>query len=480
MGSLPRPSPRFSFFYCFAFFLLIAAFLAAGIAAIDNSCLDAADGAYLISGNAVAHGLFPYRDFLAAHPPAIYLLGGLLARLGKGVAPFRIFSLLLSAGLGLAVWRLALRITGKRAEALLAGTLAMFAPLGVYFSKLYLNDSMVALLTAATFFLLLGGSRRQTAAAGALSVTGMLTKLTYFPVLAAAVVFVLVWRRAQLRLFLGVAFIGVAVTALLLEAFTSGAYLADIIGAQASKGASFANFYEGMHRIWQMDWPLLVPAAGGLWFSISDLAGKKKDTAGHREGQALVLLWLAAGLASLATLPAEGHDTNLFQVAEPAIAILAATGLGRLARGRIALGPAVAVALMAVMFPAIAVKDRSFLTRSNASVTAAIVAEIDSAARPGDQVLAPGCPALEAGRPVADNFFDQFLWEEKFKRGDSDATKLFLGIAGEIGSGRLPAVAFQQGQPSQSIFLNQLQRHYYPVRFPDKVTPPLTLWLLKK
>jgi len=35
----------------------------------------------------------------------------------------------------------------------------------------------------------------------------------------------------------------------------------------ASKGYNFTNLFDGLRRIWQMDWPLMVPAWVGAWFA---------------------------------------------------------------------------------------------------------------------------------------------------------------------------------------------------------------------
>jgi hypothetical protein len=66
-----------------------------GLVGVDRSCLDAADSTYLITSRALADGQMPYRDFLVAHPPLLFLIGAPLAKLGAGVIPFRIFTLLL-------------------------------------------------------------------------------------------------------------------------------------------------------------------------------------------------------------------------------------------------------------------------------------------------------------------------------------------------------------------------------------------------
>ena len=66
---------RLPWLYPAVFFLFVALFLVLGLTGIDRSCLDAADSTYLVTSRALADGQMPYRDFLVAHPPLLFLLG---------------------------------------------------------------------------------------------------------------------------------------------------------------------------------------------------------------------------------------------------------------------------------------------------------------------------------------------------------------------------------------------------------------------
>ena len=485
----------------FSFLLALAAYLLAGISGIDNSCLDAADSAYLISASAIAHGAVPYRDFLAAHPPLLYLLGAPLTWLGTGVEPFRVFSLALQGAVALVTLFLALRLTRRPPLALLAGVFTLLAPVGVFFSRMFLNDSLSALLSVAMFLLLAAGrSRRTAAAAGAVAVLGTLTKLTFLPALAAGAAFVLLYRRGRGRapLFLGVSLGGGAMAAAFAELVTNGGYFRDIFLAQGSKSLSFVNLYQGLERIWQFDWPLLLLALPGIWHCIRVLSRtRRQPAAGHdngaaragRESCALALLWLGAGLTPLATLPAAGHDINLFQTAEPALALMAAWGVAllaaavfRLAAGgpvRLAGGKAAAVAaiiLIAVAGAVMVLRDQSFLARSNSADVNRIVAAIREDSAPDMPVLAPGCYAFQAGRPVAFAYYDQFLWEEKYQRGDADARAMLDRIRLDVNQGRIAAVALPEDQPTYLAVRSGLERKYH-IYYRSTQWPPLNLWL---
>lgn len=463
-GGLPR-------LYSTAFFLITGLFFVLTISGIDRSCLDAADSAYLISADAVSRGLMPYRDFLTAHPPALYILGAPLAWLELGTFPFRLASLLIMAGLGLAVWRLALKLSGNIGIALLAGVFTLFAPLGVFFSKLFIQDALVSLVAVLTIYLLISGSRRAVAGAGVLCVLGTLTKLTFLPLLAAFVIFVYLYRRDRLALFIKIAVAGSLAAALALQLAAGGAYFQDIIYSQASKGYSFTNLREGLYRIWQLDWPLLVAAVPGLWLAVEQLRQQRQ-----RDRLFLLMGWLAAGLVILASLAAAGHDTNLFQLLEPAVALLAAWGIIGLAEKQrpVLVGAAVVFLLVAVVV--LVEKDRSLISRTNADDVEAVVSEVENRSGGSDSLLVPGCYALEARRPVIRYFFDQFLWEQKYQRGDEDALKVYEGLAQDISSRVPPVVVFEDGSASLGILGPELESGYLP-SFTSNQWPPVTLWL---
>ncbi|MFA6001502.1 MAG: hypothetical protein WC828_05240 [Thermoleophilia bacterium] len=474
--------------YQLIFPFILLAFLCLGLLGIDHSCLDAADSAYVISSDAIARGLMPYRDFLAAHPPLMYLVGAPLAKLGFGVLPFRIFSLVVTAALGFLVWKLALYMTHDKRIAILAGAFALFAPLGLFFSKLYLNDSLASLLMVATLLLLMGKPRWRRAVAALLCVLGMLTKLTFLPFFILAIAFVLIYRRESRKLFLALSAGGTIAAYAALQLVTSGAFLENILGSQASKGYSLTNLVDGLHRIWQFDWPLLVPAVLGVWFAIRHFRNKGSQIHKIPEKEFLLFGWLLSALLILATLPAEGHDTNLFLMAEPAIALLAAWGIvdlagwgsadgaGSATGKRSVTGIVLAALWLILAVPLMAERDSGFFFRSNAGDVAVIVTEAQNRSTDCQPVLIPGCYALEADRPVTLNFFDQFLWEEKYKRGDEDAVAMMDALGQELTEVKPPMAVFAENQPTLDIVGTQLETHYR-IDWQSETWPPVSLWV---
>lgn len=477
MARLHRFSPeRLPLLDRIFFFFFLVMLVGLAIWGIDGSCLDAADSAYLISSDAIARGMMPYRDFLVAHPPLLFVIGAPLAKLGLGTLPFRIFSILVLAGLGLGVRRLAFRVTANTGIAMLAGVLTLFAPLSLYFSKEFINDPLVSLLTVLIFLLLFGRSKKAMAGAGVLSILATLTKLTWLPVLMVCVIYVIFFRRRQGWVYLAVALGGSMAAALLVELVTGGAYLNDIFGAQASKAFSFSNFIDGLRRIWQIDWPLIVPSTVGIWFAARAILRRQQLSPGLRGRLFLLTGWLLCGLGLLITLPLEGHDTNLFLLAEPALAILAAWGImGLVERGsRLAL--AAVLIWLAVAVPTLVDRDFDFLFRSNNQDVAVIVAEVEGRSTDCQPVLVPGCIALQADRPVTRDYFDQFLWEEKFKRGDEDAVAKFAELQSDLEQVTPPVAVFSPGQFTREQLAAPLEANYQ-LDFESGAWPPLEMWV---
>ncbi|MBE0428602.1 MAG: glycosyltransferase family 39 protein [Thermoleophilia bacterium] len=459
-----------------AFLLFLLFFLLVALASVDRSCLDDADSAYLISADAVSRGLVPYRDFLAAHPPLIYVIGAPLSMMDDGTLPFRVFSIGVLAALGVTVWRLAYKVTANSGIAMLAGVLTLFAPLGLFFSKLFTNDPLVSLLTALIFLQLFGRTRRSLIGAGVLSVLATLTKLTWLPVLAVCVLYVIFFRRKQAWVYLAVALGGSIGAALLMHLLTGGAYLDNILVSQVSKGYSFSNLGEGLRRIWSIDWPLIFPGAVGAWFAVRAIRKRQQLSPGLRGRLFLLAGWLVSGLVLLGTLPAEGHDTNLFLLAEPALAILAAWGIIGLAeRGSL---PAItAVAIWVVLaVPALVDRDRDFLSLSNSNDVDVVAARIISHSEESQPVLVPGCFALEAARPVTLDFYDRIFWEEKYKRGDREAIDMFNSLKQEVIQAEPGAVLFAGDLLTKEILIGDV-RENYRLDYRNRSRPDLELWV---
>lgn len=456
------------------FFLALLLFFLLSLTGIDRSCLDAADSAYVISADAVSRGLMPYRDFLAAHPPLLFVIGAPLAKLGAGVLPFRLFSVLVVAVTGLLAWRLTMRVTGDDRKAFLAGAFTLFAPLGLFFSRLFLNDALVSLMAVAAVMLLLKSSRAAVALAGVICVLGSLTKLTFLPFTAAFLVYLLIIRSGRKALlFAAIAIGGSLVAAGAVQTLSGGAYMSDILVSQTSKSLSLTNFTEALERLWRWDWPLIVAAVPGIWFACRELRPVTGDTGRTR---LLVLLWLIATLPGLLTLPASGHDINLFQPAEPALALFAAWGLVGLADRR---SPAALVAIgvfLLLAVPGWVSRDRDFLYRSNSGDTAAIAIAIAAGSGECQPVLAPGCYALEAGRPVTREYLDPFLWEEKYRRGDAEALSMMDALRQEVTTGKPGPVVLVPGTLTAEL-LEPALKERYSTSFTSSSWPPATLWL---
>ncbi len=95
--------------------------------------VDSDEGAFLIASDLVLHGKLPYHDFSYQHTPLMaYLYAAWMKLFGVSWYSGRLLSALLAIALGVAVYRQAVRVTGRVGVGLLATIL--FAESGVGFS----------------------------------------------------------------------------------------------------------------------------------------------------------------------------------------------------------------------------------------------------------------------------------------------------------------------------------------------------------
>jgi hypothetical protein len=288
-----------------------------------NGYWDFSDGAYAQSAREFVHGLVPYRDFAAAQPPPVYLVGALLLSFHDGLASLRagmaLLDLITAALVGLAVWRL----TALRWLAVVSAAVAPLLPVSLHEHALLMPETLAAPL-------LLGGAilaarRESTLAAGLLLALAAWCKLAFaIPALAIALAAVS-WRRTILTLALA----GGGLAVLSLGLFGAEVWR-EAVHAQLQVGTAPLHYVGGLlaQAIWS-ELVLLIGAAAALWLGWSGRA---------RVGDRALLrtLAIAAGTAVILVLTVfkRGSYINVLVVAEPPLLALAACGAAWLfARG---------------------------------------------------------------------------------------------------------------------------------------------------
>jgi alpha-1,2-mannosyltransferase len=150
-----------------------------------NGYWDFSDGVYAESAREFLHGLVPYRDFAAAQPPLVFLVGVVLLAIHDGLASLRagmaLADLMTAILVGVCVWRL----TGLRAVAVATAVLSPLLPISLHEHAQLTPETLAAPL-------LLGGAllcarRGRAGVGGVLLALAVLSKLAFaLPALAIA------------------------------------------------------------------------------------------------------------------------------------------------------------------------------------------------------------------------------------------------------------------------------------------------------
>jgi hypothetical protein len=153
----------------------------------------------------------------------------------------------------------------------------------------------------------------------------------------------------------------------------------------------------------------------------------------------------------LATLK-EGTFGTVFQVAEPAVALLAAYGATWALRTGPAVHaawqgtarrPAVAWALPAALLVALASlagADRAALAQGNAAEVARVAAMIRAHARPGATIVAPPYYALLTGTRIPGDAADTYILAQRVRHADPWAMRWVRRVTRDLGAHRIPIV----------------------------------------
>ena len=278
-----------------------------------NGYWDFSDGVYAQSAREFLHGLVPYRDFAAAQPPAIYLVGVALLAVHDGLVSLRLgaglVDLLTAALVAVCVWRL----SGRRWLAIASAAAAPLLPVSLHEHAQLAPETFAAPL-------LLGGalccSRESQARTGAvLLALASLFKLAFvIPAIAIALASP-ARRRSTVWFVLFAALLAVASVL----AFGSPVWR-EAVEAQLQVGRASTHYAAGL--IAQAIWSELVLVIGAL----AAVVLARREHVQDRELLRTVAAAAGAGLLLVLTVFKRGSYINVLVVAEPAVLVLAACG----------------------------------------------------------------------------------------------------------------------------------------------------------
>lgn len=400
-----------------AWLVLAAAALAALAAWQGQSYWEYSDGVYSLSARQLLDGHALYRDFAAAQPPPLYLIGAGALALSDSPAAIRVLMALCEAATSLLVLVAVWRLTRRPGIALAAALACLVTPWSLREHAQLLPETVAApLLMGAA---LAAGRRGASVVAGILAAVAVCVKVA-FVLPALAIVLAAADRR---RAMAGFAAAGAVLAVTFLLVFGEPLW-ANVVTAQAQTGRAALSYVGGLWA--QAGWNLagLLVLAALAWPGRAALADRQL---------ARNLLALAFGsLLLLVTLLKHGSYLTVVVVAEPPLVCLAACGVAALvgrrreAQGSVAgwraraLAATAAVALLVGQGVSLLVapEDPTLFTRPLADSGPARVlsdAEVARAAAAirrcpaGSTYAGPPYLAFVAGREIAGGQPDQFM-----------------------------------------------------------------------
>ncbi|CAI1493912.1 PMT_2 domain-containing protein [Thermococcus nautili] len=175
--------------------LLAFLFLRVPLLIIQNAYVDYDEGTYLLFARLINHGILPYRDIFAVHPPLYYYALALWLRIfGDSYVVGRMFSLVLGAASLILAYFTGCELLDKRLGIAFALLIAL-DPLMISMNTLVLHESMIEFFTLLSLWFLAkylnNNDRRFAYASLFVASIGSSAKFTIIPYLVALYVFLL-------------------------------------------------------------------------------------------------------------------------------------------------------------------------------------------------------------------------------------------------------------------------------------------------
>ncbi len=280
-----------------------------------NGYWDYSDGVYSLSAREFLHGLVPYRDFAAAQPPPVYLVGLAFLWVHDGLASLRaglaVVDLITAVLVALAVWRL----SGLRWLAAAAAFASPLLPITLHEHAQLTPETLAAPL-------LIGGAllcaRRARAVIGAMLLALAAACKLAFALPALAIALASPTRRKATLVLIAA---GAVLAAAALAAFGTGVWR-EAGRAQLQVGHASLHYAGGL--IAQAGWsefPLIIAAAIAVWLAVTD-APEVLDVELTRTLAAGAI----AGVVLALTVFKRGSYINVLVPADPLLLALAACG----------------------------------------------------------------------------------------------------------------------------------------------------------
>jgi TPR repeat protein len=417
-----------------------------------DAYLDFGDGNYLYVSERVRQGAMLYRDVLSPQPPVHTIVGAAALGfgetfLGRGLWGVRLYSLLLHLATAWLVALLAGRIAAERLgwrggqwASFGAALLYLAIPTTFWWTRGYQTHPTLAFLMLGAAWLILLGRPLALAGAGVLAALGLMTSMTSAPYVAYMAGWVVLRRTRRALWFLLPCAACAAAIGGWFEA-TTGHYLDNVVHNQVGSFPREEITGQPLWRyvLWKLFWQGEKIIGRELPFLLAGVAG--------------LAWWLGrtipAALAKQPTLPcwdflplftlgwwgsivfvAKGATADyIFTLGEPWVCLWGGVAVGAAAqaiakarsgrRWRIAKSGLAALGLFAALAAlqwGLFVREVSLERQDElgAEDVQRVAAIVERYSEPGEAILAPPFYAFIAGRRVAGEYAEIFLWTIKY------------------------------------------------------------------
>ncbi len=445
-----------------------------------TSYIDNGDGYYLYAARRVAQGVTLYRDVMGTQPPVVYLLGAAAFKLGAPLQGIRLLSAAMRVLATALVYLLSRRLFDSKPAAALAALLYTLLPIGLVWDRSFDVNPPLTLVALLAALALSYDTRRMARASGLLAALALFTKDLYLPLLAVTLVYLIMRRRRLLAPYLQGLLGGLVLLGGALVVYAGPDGPRDAFLGQDGSPFNPAWFVAAVAYVAASEGGIVLVALAG---AVIGRYARRRILTPRAPGGSGYAPWLLVGSAAvlLATLK-EGTAGPVFQLAEPAVALLAAYGALWAWRRR-ATKPVmpVALALPAVLLlsvVSIVGADRAALAWGNSGEVARVVALTRERAHRGAVIVAPPYYALLTGTHLPGDAADTYIVARRVARGDRAATAWVRRVVAGIDARRYPVVLVDLRLAAIAPLMAALQRTYRPL-YADTLPPALhvTMWV---
>jgi len=445
-----------------------------------TSYIDNGDGYYLYAARRVAQGATLYRDVMGTQPPVVYLLGAAAFKLGAPLQGIRLLSAAMRVLATALVYLLSRRLFDSKPVAALAALLYTLLPIGLVWDRSFDVNPPLTLVALLAALALSYDTRRMARASGLLAALALFTKDLYLPLLAVTLVYLIMRRRRLLAPYLQGLLGGLVLLGGALVVYAGPDGPRDAFLGQDGSPFNPAWFVAAVAYVAASEGGIVLVALAG---AVIGRYARRRILTPRAPGGSDYAPWLLVGSAAvlLATLK-EGTAGPVFQLAEPAVALLAAYGaLWAWCRRATKSVRPVALALPAVLLlsvVSIVGADRAALAWGNSGAVARVVALTRARAHRGAVIVAPPYYALLTGTHLPGDAADTYIVARRVARGDGAATAWVRQVVAGIDARRYPVVLVDLRLAAIAPLMAALQRTYRPL-YADTLPPALhvTMWV---